>query len=140
GTQLTMRTFHIGGTATAGAQVNKSEAKTAGKLVFDNVKTVAREDGSMVIMNKVGEIIIKNDQGAEKERYPAIYGATIFFKDGDMVNVGDRILEWDPFAMPIMSEVVGTVKYEDLVQGATYNEVLDSVTGLSHRVIIEAKG
>jgi DNA-directed RNA polymerase subunit beta' len=140
GTQLTMRTFHIGGTATAGAQVNKSEAKTAGKMVFENVKTVARDDGSMVIMNKTGEIIIKNDLGAEKERYPAIYGATIFYKDGDTIAVGDRILEWDPFAMPIMSEVSGTVKYEDLVQGATYTEVLDAVTGLSHRVIIEAKG
>ena len=139
GTQLTMRTFHIGGTATAGAQVNKSEAKTAGKLVFENVKTVAREDGSMVIMNKTGEIIIKNDQGAEKERYPAIYGATLFFKDGDVVTVGDRILEWDPFAMPIMSEVAGTVKYEDLSPGATYTEILDAVTGLSHRVVTEAK-
>ncbi len=140
GTQLTMRTFHIGGTATAGAQVNKIEAKTAGKLVFENVKTVGRDDGSFVIMNKTGEIIIKTDLGAEKERYPAIYGATIFFKDGDVITVGDRILEWDPFAMPIMSEVSGTVKYEDLVQGATYTEVLDAVTGLSHRVIIEAKG
>jgi DNA-directed RNA polymerase subunit beta' len=139
GTQLTMRTFHIGGTATAGAQVNKSEAKTAGKLVFENVKTVARADGQMVIMNKTGEIIIKNDLGAEKERYPAIYGATLFFKDGQTVAVGDRILEWDPFAMPIMTEVAGTVKYEDLVAGATYTEVLDAVTGLSHRVITEAK-
>jgi DNA-directed RNA polymerase subunit beta' len=135
-----MRTFHIGGTATAGAQVNKTEAKTAGKLVFENVKTVIRDDGSYVIMNKTGEIMIKTDAGAEKERYPAIYGATIFFKDGQAVAVGDRILEWDPFAMPIMSEVAGTVKYEDLVQGATYTEVLDAVTGLSHRVIIEAKG
>jgi DNA-directed RNA polymerase subunit beta' len=140
GTQLTMRTFHIGGTATAGAQVNKSEAKTAGKLTFENVKTVTREDGSQVIMNKTGEIIIKNDQGAEKERYPAIYGATLFFKDGQTVAVGDRILEWDPFAMPIMSEVAGTIKYEDLVQGSTYTEVLDAVTGLSHRVVTESKG
>jgi DNA-directed RNA polymerase subunit beta' len=139
GTQLTMRTFHIGGTATAGAQVNKSEAKTAGRLVFENVKTVARADGQMIIMNKVGEIVIKTELGQEKERYPAIYGATIFFKDGDTVNVGDRILEWDPFAMPIMSEVAGTIKYEDLVPGATYTEVLDAVTGLSHRVVTEAK-
>jgi len=90
-------------------------------------------------MNKTGEIIIKNDVGAEKERYPAIYGATLFFKDGQAVAVGDRILEWDPFAMPIMSEVSGTIKYEDLVQGATYTEILDAVTGLSHRVVTEAK-
>ncbi len=139
GTQLTMRTFHIGGTATAGAQVNKMEAKTAGTIVFDNVKTVTRADGQMIIMNKTGEIIIKTEAGLEKERYPAIYGATIFFKNSDKINVGDKILEWDPFAMPIMSEVAGTVKYEDLVVGATFTEVVDSVTGLSHRVVIEAK-
>ncbi len=140
GTQLTMRTFHIGGTATAGAQVNKTEAKTAGIVVFDNVKTLTRADGLTIIMNKTGEIIIKTPAGAEKERYPAIYGATLFFKDGQTVNVGDRILEWDPFSMTIISEIAGTVVYEDLVLGATYTENVDSVTGLSHRVIIEAKG
>jgi DNA-directed RNA polymerase subunit beta' len=140
GTQLTMRTFHIGGTATAGAQVNKTEAKTAGKIVYENVKTVIRADGTMIIMNKTGEIIIKTDAGNEKERYPAVYGAQIFFKDGQTVNVGDKILEWDPFAMPIISEVAGTVKFEDLVLGATFTEVVDAVTGLSHRVVIEAKG
>ena len=75
GTQLTMRTFHVGGTATAGAQVNKTESKTAGIISFDNVKTVKRPDGSMIVMNKIGEIVIKTDQGDEKERYPAIYGS-----------------------------------------------------------------
>jgi DNA-directed RNA polymerase subunit beta' len=140
GTQLTMRTFHIGGTATAGAQVNKTEAKTAGKIVYENVKTVVRADGTMIIMNKTGELIIKTESGNEKERYPAVYGATIFFKDGQTVNIGDKIIEWDPFAMPIISEVAGNVKFEDLVLGATYIEVVDSVTGLSHRVVIEAKG
>ena len=139
GTQLTMRTFHIGGTATAGAQVNKMEAKTAGVLKFDNVKTYTRADGVTIIMNKVGEIIIKTETGAEKERYPAVYGAQLSFKDGDSINVGDKILEWDPFAMPIITEVAGTVKFEDLVLNATYNEVVDSVTGLAHRVVIEAK-
>jgi DNA-directed RNA polymerase subunit beta' len=140
GTQLTMRTFHIGGTATAGAQVNKTEAKTSGVVHFDNVKVFARADGLSIIMNKTGEIVIKTSAGVEKERYPAVYGASIFFKNGQEINVGDKILEWDPFAMPIISEVAGTVKYEDLVLGATYTENVDSVTGLSHRVVIEAKG
>jgi DNA-directed RNA polymerase subunit beta' len=139
GTQLTMRTFHIGGTATAGAQVNKTEAKTSGMVHFENVKTFIRADGNTIVMNKTGEILIKTAAGVEKERYPAIYGSTIFFKDGQVINVGDKILEWDPFAMPIISEVAGTVKYEDLVLGATYTEVVDSVTGLSHRVVTEAK-
>lgn len=139
GTQLTMRTFHIGGTATAGTQVNKTEAKTAGIVSFETVKTFTRADGNTIVMNKTGEIVIKTTAGVEKERYPAIYGSTIFFKDGQTINVGDKILEWDPFAMPIISEVAGTIKYEDLVLGATYTEVVDSVTGLSHRVVTEAK-
>ena len=139
GTQLTMRTFHVGGTATAGAQVNKTESKTSGIVSYDNVKTVEREDGSMVIMNKIGEIVIKTDQGVEKERYPAVYGASIFFKNRDEINVGDKILEWDPFAMPYLSEVKGKVKFEDMIVGSTVKEEVDAVTGLSHKVVIEAK-
>jgi DNA-directed RNA polymerase subunit beta' len=134
-----MRTFHVGGTATAGAQVNKTEAKTAGIIKFENVKTFTREDGSTIIMNKTGEIVVMTDQGVEKERYGAQYGATIFFKNGDEVNVGDKILEWDPFAMPLISEVRGTVKFEDLVVGGTVREETDPVTGLAHKVVIEAK-
>ena len=140
GTQLTMRTFHVGGTATAGAQVNKSESKTAGILSFDNVKTVTRDDGSTIIMNKIGEIVVKTEQGVEKERYPAIYGSTLFFKHGDEINVGDKILEWDPFAMAFIGEVAGKVKFEDMIVGSTVKEEVDAVTGLSHKVVIEAKG
>jgi DNA-directed RNA polymerase subunit beta' len=139
GTQLTMRTFHVGGTATAGAQVNKTEAKTAGVIVFDNVQTVSREDGSKIIMNKTGEIIVKSAEGAEKERYGAIYGATIFFKDGQEIGVGEKILEWDPFAMPIISEVRGKVSFEDMVVGHTVVEAVDPVTGLTQRTITESK-
>ena len=139
GTQLTMRTFHVGGTANAGAQVNKMESKTAGIVSFDNVKTVTRDDGSVIIMNKIGEIVIKTDQGDEKERYPAQYGATLFFKDGGIVNVGEKILEWDPYAMPVMSEVKGRVKFEDMIVGSTVKEEMDAVTGLSHKVVTETK-
>lgn len=139
GTQLTMRTFHVGGTATAGAQVNKIEARTAGIVSFDNVKTVKRPDGATIIMNKIGEIVIKTEAGAEKERHPAMYGAQIFFNKGDKINVGDRILEWDPFAMPVISEVAGKVTFEDLVVGSTVSEQMDPVTGLTQRVVIEAR-
>ena len=139
GTQLTMRTFHVGGTATGGVQVNKMEVVTAGKIKFDNVKTAALEDGSTIIMNKTGNIIIVNNQGIEKENYPAVYGAKIFFKENEEVNVGDKILEWDPFAIPILSEVSGIVKFEDLLLGGTYKEAVDSVTGLTTKVIIESK-
>ncbi len=139
GTQLTMRTFHVGGTATAGAQVNKSEAKTSGIIKLENVKSVAREDGNDIIMNKTGEIVIKTENGIEKERYPAVYGATLFFKDGDKIDVGGKILEWDPFAMPIMSEVTGSIKLVDFIVGTNMTEQVDIVTGLSHKVIIESK-
>jgi len=139
GTQLTMRTFHVGGTATAGAQINKMESKTAGVISYDNVQTVKRDDGSLIIMNKIGEIVVKTDQGVEKERYPAIYGATIFFKNAEVINVGDKILEWDPYAMPTISEASGTVKFEDMVVGSTVKEEMDAVTGLSHKVVTESK-
>ncbi|MBL6990735.1 MAG: DNA-directed RNA polymerase subunit beta' [Bacteriovoracaceae bacterium] len=139
GTQLTMRTFHVGGTATAGAQVNKMEVRTAGVIALDNVVTAKTQDGFTIVMNKTGEIIVKNKQGIEKERYPAIYGAKILFEEGNDVNVGDRILEWDPFAIPIMTEVSGFVKYDDLVVGNTINEQVDAVTGLTHRMVIESK-
>jgi len=134
-----MRTFHVGGTATAGTQVNKTEAKTAGIITYDNVKTVAKADGSMMIMNKTGELIIKTETGIEKERYPAQYGAQIFFNNGDTINVGDKILEWDPFAMPIMTEVAGTIEFEDMIVGRTITEQVDSVTGLTQRYVNEAK-
>ena len=139
GTQLTMRTFHVGGTATAGAQVNKIETRIAGILAFDNVQIANTAEGNTIIMNKTGEIIVKTELGVEKERYPAVYGARIFFKEGDEVKVGDRVLEWDPFAIPILTEVTGKVKYEDLIVGSTLNEQIDAVTGLTHKIVVESK-
>jgi DNA-directed RNA polymerase subunit beta' len=139
GTQLTMRTFHVGGTATAGAQVNKTEVRTAGKLHLENVNFVTNAEGVSIVMNKTGEAIIKDARGVEKERYPVVYSSKLFFTHGQEVSVGDRILEWDPFAIPVLTEVSGTVKYEDLIVGSTVNEQVDAVTGLSHRVVTESK-
>ena len=139
GTQLTMRTFHVGGAAIGGAQVSKTEVRTAGIVHYENVNAVTNVYGEDVIMNKVGEIIIKDKVGAEKERYPAIYGAKVFFKDGEEVGVGDKLIEWDPFAIPILTEVEGLVKFEDLVVGQTVAEQIDSVTGLTTRVVVESK-
>ncbi|MBG08040.1 MAG: DNA-directed RNA polymerase subunit beta' [Halobacteriovoraceae bacterium] len=139
GTQLTMRTFHVGGTATAGAQVNKAESKTAGKIYLDNVKTATLSDGTCIIMNKVGEIIVKNNFGVEKERVPAIYGAKVLKNEGDEVEPGEAIIEWDPFAIPLLAEVSGTVKFRDLIVGNTVSEQVDVVTGLTHKVVLESK-
>jgi DNA-directed RNA polymerase subunit beta' len=140
GTQLTMRTFHIGGAATAGAQINKTEAKTAGVVSYENVRVVLRkEDNLRIVMNKIGEIVVRNDTGVEKERYPAIYGGRLFIDDGVRVAVGQKIMEWDPFAIPILSEVTGIVKYEDIVMGKTFSEQVDAVTGLTHRIVLDTK-
>jgi DNA-directed RNA polymerase subunit beta' len=139
GTQLTMRTFHVGGTATAGAQVNKTEVKTAGIIEFHRLKTAELVDGSLIILNKVGEIFVKNSLGVVKEKYPGVYGAKLFYKEGATVSPGDKILEWDPFAIPILSEVQGYVRYEDIIVGSTIKEQVDAVTGLTHKVVIETK-
>jgi len=139
GTQLTMRTFHVGGTATSGAQINKTEVRTSGVVSFKNVQIVKTDEGQSIIINKVGEIIINSALGEEKERYPAVYGAKLFFNEGQEVSVGDRLLEWDPFAIPILAEVGGIVRFEDMVLGSTYSEQVDSVTGLSHKLAIESK-
>ena len=139
GTQLTMRTFHVGGTATAGAQINKTEVRTAGVIHLENVQSVTTKDGVTIVLNKIGELIVKDARGVEKERYPVVYGSKIFFKQGQEVSVGDRVLEWDPFAIPVLTEVSGIVKYEDLIVGSTVNEQVDAVTGLSHRVVTESK-
>ena len=139
GTQLTMRTFHVGGAAVGGVQISKTEVRTAGVVHYENVNAVTNIYGEDVVMNKIGEIVIKDKVGAEKERYPAIYGAKIFFNDGDEVGVGEKILEWDPFAIPILTEVEGYVKFEDLVVGQTVTEKIDTVTGLTTRVVVESK-
>ena len=138
GTQLTMRTFHVGGTATAGAQVNKTVVRTSGKVVFSNVVTTETPSGR-IIMNKTGELLIKDARGVEKEKYPAVYGAKLFFSEGDEVNVGDTLIEWDPFSIPILTEVAGTVKLEDFVSGVTITEKTDPVTGLTQRLVAESK-
>ena len=90
----------------------------------------------MIIMNKVGEIVIKDNTGVEKERYPAIYGAKIFFKEGDEVNVGDKIIEWDPFSIPILTEVEGTLSLKTSLLVQTLTEAVDPVTGLTHKSCI----
>ncbi|PIP92703.1 MAG: DNA-directed RNA polymerase subunit beta' [Bdellovibrio sp. CG12_big_fil_rev_8_21_14_0_65_39_13] len=139
GTQLTMRTFHVGGTATAGAQVNKTETRTAGVIQLQNIVTAKTPAGDNVVMTKNGEVIIKDNRGVEKERYPAVYGSKIFYTEGQEVNVGDKILEWDPFSIPLLTEVTGFIKFEDIIPGASVSEQVDTVTGLTTRTVIESK-
>ena len=139
GTQLTMRTFHIGGTASKRAEQSTVQARNSGTVKFLGLNVVENEYGSLSVMNRNGEIAILGQNGREIERYPIIYGATLKVRDGQQVNAGDVLAEWDPFTIPIMTEVPGRVKFGDIIEGSTMQERRDPVTGKISRVIVESK-
>jgi len=139
GTQLTMRTFHIGGAATRRAEASTIENRHAGTVHFHNLKTVKRKDGSLIVMNRNGEVAIADENGRERERYGVIYGAKLNVREGQKIDTGTQLAEWDPFAQPIVAEVPGTVRFNDIIEGVTMNEQLDEVTGLSRKSIIESR-
>jgi DNA-directed RNA polymerase subunit beta' len=139
GTQLTMRTFHIGGIASGHAVQSTLEARGEGRLKYLNIYFVQKADGSIVVMNRNGELVIVDEGGRERERYAVNYGARITFPDGQAIQAGAVICEWDPFAVPILTEVSGVVKYGDVIEGVTMQETLDEVTGLSRKRIVESK-
>ncbi|AEU35138.1 DNA-directed RNA polymerase subunit beta' [Granulicella mallensis] len=135
GTQLTMRTFHIGGTASRVQDASHLEAKNAGKVHFINLVTVRSKDGGLVAFNRNGSIAIIDEKGREKERYAIVYGAKLKVEDGTQVKLGDVIGEWDPYTFSILTEIAGTVQFKDLQEGVTLNEEIDEVTGLSRLVV-----
>ena len=139
GTQLTMRTFHIGGTASRRAEQSSLEPKTKGKVKYLNVTTVRNKEGHLTVMNRNGEIAIIDANGREREKYPVVYGAKVMKKDGEEVEKGALIAEWDPYSTPIITEVSGFIQFEDIQEGVTMQEQFDAVTGLSHKVITETK-
>ncbi len=138
GTQLTMRTFHIGGTASKRVEQSTIQPRNSGTVKFVNLKTVENEEGNLVVMNRNGEIAIVGKGGREIERYPVIYGAVLKVKDGEKVKTDQVLAEWDPFTIPIMTDVGGTVKFGDIVEGKTMQERRDKVTGKISRVILES--
>ncbi|HEY5213228.1 MAG TPA: DNA-directed RNA polymerase subunit beta', partial [Acidobacteriaceae bacterium] len=135
GTQLTMRTFHIGGTASRVQDASHLEAKNAGKIHFINLVTVRSKEGGLVAFNRNGSIAIIDAKGREKERYAIVYGAKLKVEDGQEVKLGDVIGEWDPYTFSILTEIAGTVQFKDLQEGVTLNEEIDEVTGLSRLVV-----
>ncbi len=137
GTQLTMRTFHIGGTASRVVEASKHEAKNAGIVKYHNMRTVENRDKDLVVLNRNGEMVVVDDRGREKERYPVVPGARVKIKEGKRVPVGQILVEWDPFTTPILTEVSGKLVYRDIVEGVTVREEFDEVTGLARKVIIE---
>ena len=137
GTQLTMRTFHIGGTASRVVEASKHEAKNAGVVKYHNLRTVMNRDGDLVATNRNGEIGIVDERGRERERYPVVYGAKLKVKPDQPVKPGTVLVEWDPFTNPILTEFTGRAEYQDIVENVTVREEIDEVTGLARKVIIE---
>ncbi len=138
GTQLTMRTFHIGGTASRVSEQSRLEAKNNGSVRFINLQTVKSKSGDLVVMNRAGSIAVVDDRGREKERYSVVYGAKLKVVDGDHVQLGQVLVEWDPYTFAILTEIGGTVQFKDLQEGVTLHEEVDEVTGLSRHVVGES--
>src|SRR5499425_1862657 len=135
GTQLTMRTFHIGGTASRVSEQSRLEARSTGAVRFINLQTVKSKTGDLVVMNRAGSIAIVDEKGREKERYSVVYGARVKVQDGQVVNLGQVLVEWDPYTFAILTEIGGTVQFKDLQEGVTLHEEVDEVTGLSRHVV-----
>jgi DNA-directed RNA polymerase subunit beta' len=138
GTQLTMRTFHIGGVGQIRTEQSSLEARNEGTVKLNTVQLVKKKD-HWVVMNRQGELVLVDDIGRERERYGLQYGARLMVPDGARVKASQLLAEWDPFAMPIVTEVSGYVKYGDIIDGVTMQESLDDITGLSRKTIIESK-
>lgn len=137
GTQLTMRTFHIGGTASREIERSNFEALHSGRIVLTRVKSVENRDGVHLVIGKSGQLSIVDEQGRERERYSLPNGARLYVKEGQEVTKGTFLAEWDPFNEPFVSEVNGFIKFTDLIDGKTYQEKLDEATHQSSMTIIE---
>jgi DNA-directed RNA polymerase subunit beta' len=139
GTQLTMRTFHIGGAASRSVTVSAIQVKNAGQVRLHNIKTVANKHGNLVAVSRSGELGVVDDSGRERERYKVPYGATISVGDGDPVSPGQEVAIWDPHTHPIITEVAGSVQLADFIENVTVTKETDEFTGLSSNVVMDPK-
>ena len=142
GTQLTMRTFHIGGTASRISDQSTLDSKHKGVARYENVQFVERpnmQGGSdMIVMNRTGFIVVQDDKGRDRERYQVVYGARLKVKDGQPVENGQILVEWDPYTFSILTEEAGQIKFKDIIDGVTVQEDLDEVTGLSRLIVVDS--
>ncbi len=138
GTQLTMRTFHIGGTARIEEQ-SSIEARNAGTVKYQNVKWVESRSGLPVAINRNGALVVLDREGRERERYTVVYGATLLVRDGEVVEAGQKLAEWDPYTYAILTDVEGRVRYRDIEPGVTMKEEVDEVTGFSRPIIVHSQ-
>jgi DNA-directed RNA polymerase subunit beta' len=139
GTQLTMRTFHIGGAASRAAAVDNVTVKTTGSLKYNNLKSVQHKSGHLVAVSRSGELSVIDASGRERERYKVPYGATIAVKDGAAVKPGQTVASWDPHTHPIVTEVAGVVRFIDFLDGVTVQSQTDELTGLESAVVTDPK-
>jgi len=139
GTQLTMRTFHIGGAASRAAAASSVEVRNKGTIRFHRIKTVQHEKGHLVAVSRSGEIGVVDGFGRERERYKIPYGALISVKENDEVSAGQAVATWDPHTHPVVTEVAGLVKFQDFIDGLTVTTQVDEVTGLSSTVVLDTK-
>ena len=139
GTQLTMRTFHIGGAASRAAAVDHIQVKSAGTIRLHNMKTVENADKKLVAVSRSGELSVIDSHGRERERYKVPYGAIISVRDEESVNAGDVTTTWDPHTHPIVTEVAGRVKFHEFIDGVTVNEHVDDITGLTSLIVTDPK-
>ncbi|MEI8299322.1 MAG: DNA-directed RNA polymerase subunit beta' [Pseudomonadota bacterium] len=139
GTQLTMRTFHIGGAASRAAAASSIEIKSKGTIRFHNVKAVRHEKGHLVSTSRSGEVGVVDEFGRERERYKLPYGAVVNVDDGTHAAAGQVIATWDPHTHPVVTEVAGFIKFQDFVDGLTVTTQLDEITGLSSTVVLDPK-
>jgi DNA-directed RNA polymerase subunit beta' len=139
GTQLTMRTFHIGGAASRAAAVSNVQVKASGIARLHNIKTVKHHSGNLVAVSRSGELTVADEKGLEKERYKIPYGATLHAGDGDQVEGGQIVANWDPHTHPVVTEVAGKLRFEDFIDGVTVQSKTDDVTGLASVEIIDPK-
>ena len=140
GTQLTMRTFHIGGTASRAVEQAELSTQRGGTVGFKNLHCVENAEGVKIVMNRNAEIAILDELGRERERFKVNYGAQILVKEGDEVDPGTILADWDAYTIPIVAEVGGTIKYGDVLEGVTMQEKVDIVTGKSSKVVIHSAG
>src|SRR6186997_1688188 len=142
GTQLTMRTFHIGGTASRISDQSTLDSKHKGVAKYDNLQTVERPNAlggsDMIVMNRTGFIVVQDDKGRDRERYQVVYGARLKVKDGQPVENGQILVEWDPYTFSILTEEQGQIKFKDIIDGVTVQEDLDEVTGLSRLIVVDS--
>ncbi len=138
GTQLTMRTFHFGGTASRVTEQSRHASRNIGWVKFINVATVDSREGDLVVVNRNGKLVLRDEAGRELERHPLTYGSHLLVHENQKVEPGTDLVEWDPFTSAILSEVAGRVEFHDIVEGENVREETDKVTGLSQRIIVEA--